>query len=205
MSVCAVAACPMPQLGVETFVADRLRRGVVRALATDAEWIWVLDGTAVPRPGALDALLAGVGRVDGLPQPALLTGVVVTAQGRVDPNRPPWYRRFQIDVALASAESSLLPVRGSTAPVLVRREAAAADLPRRGAPVAPGAVLEWSARLLRSRTGYMVPDSESDGHGTRRDPMLEPATAARLLGGRALVRLDRVGLVLELCERVGLR
>jgi hypothetical protein len=205
MTVCAVAPRPTPGLGVQTVVADRLRQGVARALASGADWIWVLDGSAIPRPGALEALLAGLGRVGGLPEPALLTGVVVTADGRVDPNRPPWYRRFQIDVALASAESALVPVRGGTAPVLVRSDAAAADPPRRGAPIAPGTVLQWSARLLRSRTGYLVPESESDALATRRDPMLEPATAARLLAGRALVKLDRVGVVLELCERVGLR
>ena len=185
MTVCAVAPRPTPGLGVQTVVADRLRQGVARALASGADWIWVLDGSAIPRPGALEALLAGL--------------------GRVDPNRPPWYRRFQIDVALASAESALVPVRGGTAPVLVRSDAAAADPPRRGAPIAPGTVLQWSARLLRSRTGYLVPESESDALATRRDPMLEPATAARLLAGRALVKLDRVGVVLELCERVGLR
>jgi hypothetical protein len=195
----------MPELGVETFVTERLRQGVVRALATDAEWIWVLDGSAVPGPGALDALLASLERIDGLPQPSVLTGVVLTPDGRVDPDRTPWYRRFQLDVALTSADRSLLPVRGTPGPALVHRWPAALDLPRDGAPIGPRGVLEWTTRVLRHRTGYLVPDSESEALGSGGDPLLAPATAARLLLGRAIVGTDRVGFVLELCERAGLR
>jgi hypothetical protein len=195
----------MPELGVQTIVADGLRQGVVRALATDAEWIWVLDGSAAPRPGALDALLASLERVDGLPQPALLTGVVLTRDGRVDPNRTPWYRRFQLDVALTSADRELVPVRGTPGPALVHRWAAALDLPRDAAAIDPRGVLEWTTRVLRHRTGYLVPDSESEAVDTAGDPLLAPATAARLLLGRAIVGTDRVGFVLELCERAGLR
>ena len=196
---------PTPELGVETIVADGLRQGVVRALGTDADWIWVLDGSAAPRPGALDALLEGLARVDGLPQPCLLTGVVVTPDGRVDPNRAPWYRRFQIDVALRSADHELVPVRGTPGPVLVHRRAAALDLPRDRTAITPRSVLEWTARVLRHRTGYLVPGSESVALDTAGDPLLAPATAARLLTGRAIVGTDRVGFVLELCERAGLR
>jgi hypothetical protein len=190
---------------VETIVAGELRQGVVRALGTDADWIWVLDGSATPRPGALDALLEGLARVDGLPQPSLLTGVVVTPDGRVDPNRAPWYRRFQVDVALRSADVALVPVRGTPGPVLVHRRAAALDLPRDGAPVTPRGVLEWTTRVLRYRVGYLVPESESEAVETSGDPMLAPATAARLLLGRSILGTDRVGFVLELCERAGLR
>jgi hypothetical protein len=66
-------------------------------------------------------------------------------------------------------------------------------------------VLEWTTRILRYGTGYLVPDSESVGVGTAGDPLLAPATAARLLLGRSMLGVDRVGLVLELCERAGLR
>jgi hypothetical protein len=59
--------------------------------------------------------------------------------------------------------------------------------------------------VLRSRTGYLVPESESAALDTRGDPLLAPTTAMRLLFGRAVVGPDRVALVLELCERVGLR
>ena len=206
MSVCAVVggSAPAPS-GVDVVRAERLRAGVERALAGGADWLWVLDGTALPRAGALEALLEGLERVDGLPAPSLLTGVIVGPDGRVDPNRTPWYRRFQIDVALSSADQGLAPVRGSTGPVLVHRDAAAADLPRPRARLAPGPLLEWTAYVLRERTGYLVAESESDALDTRPDPMRTLATAARLLLGRPLRRLDRVGFALELSERLGLR
>src|SRR4051794_15411230 len=121
MTVCAVAGRPTPGLGVETFVAGGLRQGVVRALGTHAQWIWVLAGSADPRSGALDALLGGLDRVDGLPRPSVMTGVVLAPDGSVDPNRTPWFRRFQIEVALLSADRGLAPVRGTPGPALVHR------------------------------------------------------------------------------------
>jgi len=191
---------------VQTVVDSWLRAGVERALATDAEWIWVLDGESEPLDGALEALFEGLSRVDdGLPAPSMLSGVVRTEEGRVDPNRTPWYRRFQPDVALRSADRGLVPLRGSPGPVLVHRPAAEASPPRELAAISPHGVLEWTARLLRARTGYLVPESESRSNGTLGDPLLAPTVALRLLFGRAVVGPDRVALTLELFERVGLR
>ena len=214
MSVCAVVGRSTAQLdqalaaqgaNLDAVVTDsRLRSGLGRALATDSEWIWVLDGSAVPRPDALQRLLDGLGRVGELPYPSLLEGVVVTSGGRVHEQRGPWYRRFHLDVAMRSVDRRLLPIRGSSGPVLVHRHAAEAQLPRAGAPIAPGALLEWTAKALRYRTGYLVPESESEIVGLSRDPMKDPATAVRLLFGRAVVRLDRLALVLELARGKGL-
>src|SRR4051812_15071334 len=196
---------PRPDVGVPAIVDSWLRPGVERALDGGAEWIWVLDGETQPRPGALDALMAGLERLDGaLPAPSLLTGVVID-EGRVDPDRTPWYRRFQIDVALRAADVGLVPVRGTPGPVLVHRRAAEATLPRESAPIAPRGILEWTTTLLRWRTGYLVPESESAALDTRGDPLLAPTTALRLLFGRSVVGPERVALFLELCERVGLR
>jgi hypothetical protein len=201
-----VVGRPTPQLGVPSLVDTWLRPGVERALETEAEWIWVLDGESQPRPGALEALFDGLARVDdGLPAPSLLSGVVRTEDGLVDPNRTPWYRRFQPDVALRSADRGLVPLRGSPGPVLVHRRAAEAEPPRELAAIGPRGVLEWTTRLLRARTGYLVPESESAASGTLGDPLLAPSVAFRLLFGRAVVGPDRVALALELCERVGLR
>jgi hypothetical protein len=197
---------PRPDIGVPAVVDSWLRPGVERALDMGADWIWVLDGETHPRPGALDALMAGLERLnDGMPAPSLLTGVVRTNEDRVDPNRTPWYRRFQVDVALRAADIGLVPVRGTPGPALVHRRAAEGVLPREGAPITPRGILEWTTKVLRSRTGYLVPESESAALDTRGDPLLAPTTAMRLLFGRAVVGPDRVALVLELCERVGLR
>ena len=178
-----------------------LRRAVEDALGTDAEWIWVLDPSTTPRPGALRTLLEGLDRVGELPEPDVLAGVTVTPNGQVDRSRSLWYRRNQIDVAMSSAVRRLLPVRASAGPVLVRRRAAAVDLPSERAPLSAGAVLEWTARMLRSRVGYLVPDSETDALDSARDPMRDPLTAMRLLLGRSLVRFDRLTYGYELAER----
>jgi hypothetical protein len=188
-------------------VDERLRAALERALASGADWLWVIDGTAVPRPGALAALAAARDRLGDLPPPVLLTGLVVGADGRAHPRRGPWYHRFGIDLALLAADRGVVPVRGSRGPMLVRRDAAAAALPRPGAPFTAAAVLEWSALLLRPDrgAGYLVPESESVGEARAGDPMRGPGTVARLLLGRALRRLDRVALLLELAEQAGVR
>jgi hypothetical protein len=186
----------------ETVVADGgLRAGLERALATGADWIWIIDGSAVPRPDALGRLLEGLAKADGLPEPALLTGLVVGADGRPDAGRPPWYRRYQLHVAVDSADRGLLPVRASTGPALVSRAAVEAVLPPSGAPVSPAAVLEWTATLLRKRIGYLVPESESEANGSTRDPLRSPVTAARLIFRLGVGRRDRVGVLLEFAER----
>jgi len=107
----------------------------------------------------------------------------------------------QIDLAMSSAARRLLPVRASAGPVLVRRRAAAVDLPSERAHLSAGAVLEWTARMLRSRVGYLVPESETDALDSARDPMRDPLTAMRLLLGRSLVRFDRLTYGYELAER----
>jgi hypothetical protein len=181
----------------------RLRAGLERSLATGADWIWVLDGSAVPRPDALATLLAALERTEGLPAPALLTGVVVSPDGRVAPGRSPWYRRFQIHVALDSTDRGMVPVRGSVGPALVHRDAVEAGLPSARARVEPGSVLQWTARLLRERTGYLVPESEAEMAGIGDDPLRRAGTAARLILGGAVIRPDRVAVALELAERAG--
>ena len=184
-------------------VETRLLAGLERALASGADWIWVLDGSAAPRPNALQVLLEALDRMDGLPDPALLTGVVITADGRVDPNRSPWYRRFQLDVAMTSADRGLVPVRGCLGPALVDRSAVEATLPHARVRISPSSVLEWTARVLRGPTGYLVPESESETMDAGRDPLRRPATAARLILGGAVGRLEGVAVVLELAERAG--
>jgi hypothetical protein len=215
-AVCAVLGTPGERLDralaaqrrpPDAYVRDSggLRQRLERALATGAGWIWVLDGSVVPRAGALLGLLEGLDRAVGLEEPHLMTGVVVTPDGLVDEGRGLWYRRDQIDAAMAASAERLLPVRAASGSVLVRRDAVAAELPRERTPASPAAVLEWTARVLRDRTGYLTPDSESEAVAPGYDPASHPLTAARLVLGGALVRLDRIRYGYELAERLGLR
>lgn len=199
----ALAAGPGPP--GSTVEDARLRSGLERALATGADWIWVLDGSAIPKPDALAALLAGLERSEGLPEPSLLTGVVVDSHGRVARERSPWYRRYTMDVALEGAERGLLPVRGTPGPALVRREAVEAHAADVDTRLVPEDVLCWTVMLLRERTGYLVPESESEIVPGAGDPLRRPTTALRLMRSSAMARWDRLGVALEFAERAGRR
>ena len=176
---------------------DALRR----ALATDAEWIWVLDGSAVPRRDALARLLAGLERVDGIAQPSLLAGVVRTDDGRFDEGRGLWYRHTHIEPAMAAAGSRLLPIRASAGPALVHRDAVRAVPPRRHSALSPRGVLDLTARILRTHVGYLVPESASDALAPVR--VDGPAVAARLILGGAFTGFDRARIGYELAQRAG--
>ena len=208
-SVCAVVGGPAGRLRPAIDAQKRppdaaidasgaLRAALEQALEKQAGWIWLLDGSAAPRPEALNALVDGLERTQGLEEPALLSGIVLDSDGQ--PGEL-WYRRNQIDLAMAAAGCRLLPIRATAAPVLVRREAAAEHLPPPRARLTPGGVLEWTAYLLRSGTGYLVPESESDSLVADRDPLEDPVLAARLLLGGAFARLDRVRFGYALAER----
>jgi hypothetical protein len=172
-----------------------------RAAGAGDDWLLVCDRALAPRGAAADALLAAVGRVDGLPAPVLLAAVVVDRAGAVDDGRAAWYRRAPTELAMAAAERRLLPIRAAAGPVLVRAEAASATPPRASAAFEPGELLEWTARLLRDGAGYLVPQSEYTAPSATRDPALRPLTAARLLAGTAFAGTDRLRVAAELFER----
>jgi hypothetical protein len=202
-TVCAVLGPGQAALGTQTRRPDETAARLPEALASGSDWLWLLDGSVVPRPGALAALLDGAARARDLEQPAVLTGVVLDARGEVDESWPLWYRRNQVDLAMAASGRRLLPVRAAAGSVLVRRTAALAERPP--ASLDAAAVLEWTARILRSGSGYLVPESEADAVPGVRDPAARPRTAARLLFGGALVGPDRLRYGFELAERARAR
>ena len=204
-AICAIVGVRAGELeravAAQSSPADRVVSGpgglrwlVERALTTGADWLWLLDGSSVPRLDALLVLREALTRLDGLPEPAVLGGAVLTAEGRVDETRSLWYRPNQLDVAMASS-----------GPALVSARSAQAQLPSRRAHLEPGAVIEWTARLLRYSTGYLVPDSQAVALDGGRDPVQEPRVAARLLLGTSFSWFDRVRLAYELAQRLAPR
>jgi hypothetical protein len=181
--------------------ASSLGAGIRQAFDQGAEWAWVMDSSVLPRADALQHLVEAVARIGGLPQPVALAGVVLCHDGRPDPLRAAWYRRSPTELSLEAVERRLLPIRAAGGPVLIHRRALGADVLPRPRLSQAGAVLEWTARLLRSRAGYLVPDSESRSIG---DTRMEIATAAAVLFGGAFSGLDRVRTALELLDRTGL-
>jgi hypothetical protein len=183
----------------------RLDHAAGRAVDAGATWIWLLDGTVAPRPAALATLLEALDRMDGIPAPAVLCGVVLDGDGRVDESRAASYRPSEIDVALTAAGRRLLPIRAVAGPVLLHRDAvddlggAADRWP------SPAAVLELTAAVLRTRTGYVVPASEGDALLPVPDPLGDPATAARLVTARELRPVERLRFGYEFALRAGAR
>lgn len=164
-----------------------------------AEWVWLLDSSALPRVNALEELVAGIHRAEGLPEAAVLTGVVVGTDGEADAAASAWYRRYPTERSLEAVERQLLPVRAAGMPVLVHRLAMTPEPPPRPRLPPAGGVLEWTARVLRARAGYLVPGSESvRAHSAG----LDPRTAASLLLGAADDAPDRIRIASELAERL---
>ena len=175
------------------------------ARASGADWIWVVEDSVSPHPDALQALLDALGRTDDLPAPAVLAGVVRTPDGALDRGRLAWYRRSDLDLALAAAAAQLLPIRATAGPVLVSRAALETNPPKDTLRPSPASILTWTAHLLRSGMGYLVPDSRYDAREAARDPLGDPRTAATLLIGGAVAGGDRLRVIHELVERVGVK
>lgn len=202
--VCAViyGACGPPAAAeVEQAARDQTRppatilsesAGVAAAVraARDhgSRWIWLLDGCAVPGPGALEALLAAYEIVTP-PPPVLLASKVVDSDGRLHPASMPRHEIFEKTHSVDAAERHLVQLRvAAHGSVLVVAEA----VDRLGPPrtdLPPGVdMYAWSARILRSHDdiGYLVPSSVA----VRSAPATAPGWRewlgrARLLGGGA--------------------
>lgn len=134
--------------------------GLERARETEAEWFWLLDDDTIPRPDALERLLAAPWRQGGLPEPLLLASRVDWIDGHPHPMNTPILRRRDPQALVDAAAVGLLALRASTfVSLLVAREAI--DL--YGLPRAEfffqADDIEFTARMLRTAPGYLVPDS----------------------------------------------
>lgn len=123
-------------------------------------WWWLLDGAAIPRPDALGRLLRPLDALGPLPSPVLLASKVLDPDGRLDADRAPWPRLLRKEVSLDACERYMLSVRAARHGSLLVNPLA---IRRYGLPRADyrdgGEDLEWTARLLRQETGYLVPAS----------------------------------------------
>jgi hypothetical protein len=157
-----------------------LAAAVAVGTMTDAEWLWLLDGTAVPASGALEALLDAAAGVSA----ALLSGRVLDPDGNLDRSSPPRHVIYATDVSVAAAERHLVQLRAAgSGSVLIRREMAGIPTPRPPARP-PWDMFEFSARILRnpSHTGYLVPGSLA----TRSQALgADPISELRALAGGA--------------------
>ena len=133
--------------------AGGFHAGLERALASGCDRFWLLDDDTIPSPTALEELVNG-------PDAALLCSHVTWTDGRLHPMNQPWPRWTRPTTAVDAVEQGLLEVRAATyVSILVAREA----VEQHGTPKPPyfiwGDDIEFTARLLRDKTGYYVPSS----------------------------------------------
>ena len=140
--------------------AGAFHLGVRAACETGADWIWLLDGLALPDPYALEELLEGAARGGGSGQCVLVAGRIVTPDRSTHPAALPWPVLLDKQAALSAAGHGLVAVRAARhGSLLVRRSAIKAEgLPRSGYR-AGGDDLEWTSRLLRTGPGFLAPGS----------------------------------------------
>ena len=132
---------------------------LARALASEAEWLWLLAEGANPRDDALERLIAAIEPEDAAPS-TVLAGLVVDDRGLPLDGSIQAAPRLNSAEAVRLVRQRLLPMRSTGfANCLVAREA----FSRHGLPntrkFGPYAPEEWTARVLRNAAGYVVPGS----------------------------------------------
>ncbi|HEX2234349.1 MAG TPA: hypothetical protein VHG69_13400 [Thermoleophilaceae bacterium] len=185
--------------------AAGLHAGLEVALGRAQHWLWLLDGTALPRPDALQHLLEAA-EVDGaLAKPALVASRMVLADGELDAAAAPWPQVNPPGLAIEAYQRGAVAIRMARhGSLLVARDVVAA----RGLPrvdfVSDGDDLEWTGRLLRGALGLYAPRSlvvRQKDAALRADPARELRNRTAMLFGPAFDGADLRWLALALAER----
>ncbi|MGI8557949.1 MAG: glycosyltransferase family 2 protein [Solirubrobacteraceae bacterium] len=139
--------------------AGGFHEGLRRGHSAGADWIWLMDDDTMPTPTALQELLAVSDDGDAC-CPALLASKVVWTDGRLHPMNYPGFERRRTDLVIAASERALMPLRTATfVSLLVHRR----TVDKHGLPLKRYFLwsddIEYTARILREDTGYLVPAS----------------------------------------------
>ena len=152
----------LEQLERNDGAAGGFHEGIRAGMDRGGQWLWLMDDDTIPAPDALEQLLRPLGNLGGLPVPGLLASKVVWTDGTLHPKNLPWARLDEgsIETFVSAVDRRLLPLRvASWVSILVSRQAVQAH----GLPLKHyfiwGEDGEWTARLLKHGTGYMVPAS----------------------------------------------
>jgi hypothetical protein len=149
-----------------------------RSVAGAADWIWLLEAGTLPAADAVAALLE---RAESWPDGRIcvLSSKLVDADGALLAMQAPMPQALDPDLAADAFERRTCSLRNATYGSLLVRAAVLRDLPP--TVTGPGADLIWSARVLGSGVGLLVPSSLAVG---------VRATTLRLLAGWARLLLS---------------
>jgi hypothetical protein len=196
-----VTAIAMPGCGLEPALVaqerppDELVTDFGASPPGDADWIWLLDGTATPRPDCLAHLLAALERLPLVPR--LLASRIVGPDGTLAGAHAPIAPQDQTAVAIETVSARVLHVRAVTGASLLLRPADATC-----ASAGPPAAMAWTAALLRDKGGgFLVPDSIADARRPGLSGGERVGLARRLLLSNALSGRERLRFTAELAER----
>lgn len=186
--------------------------GIAHALAGDADWLWLLDDDAFPRPHALEELVGALDRTPVGRDPSLLAGRVEWHDGEPHPMNRPTVRHRDAAELIEAVRAGLLPLRATTWVSLLLSRVA---VERHGMPMRhffyQADDIEYTARLLREGIGYFVPTSVVE----HRTPGRQTATSdARrfyfhvrnnlfMLRGTAWTAQEKPGLAWALARSAG--
>jgi rhamnopyranosyl-N-acetylglucosaminyl-diphospho-decaprenol beta-1,3/1,4-galactofuranosyltransferase len=191
--------------------AGGFERGVEHAHAAGYEWIWLLDDDTFAEARCLEALLDGVARAPR--RPSVMTSVVRWRDSTLHPMNRPWLRIVPRGRYAQAVAAGLAPIRAATfVSTMVHRDAVAAH----GLP--PGHYFVWlddiqyTARILREGSGYIVPESTAvhwtpkaydTVTDTRERFYLKVRNHLWLLRGPSFAGLERVGYARALAGAIG--
>lgn len=137
--------------------AGGFHEGLRAAHASGSEWIWLMDDDTLPEPSCLQALLDAAARVPASP---LLSSKVVWTDGSLHPMNTPSLERDRTDVVVEAGERGLMALRTATFVSLLLRRSV---IDSHGLPLRRYFLwsddIEYTARILRSAPGYLVPAS----------------------------------------------
>ncbi len=133
--------------------AATLSEALAGARAAGAEWLWLLELGARPQPDALERLVEVLERPTPLPPPVLLASRIVTPEGELDHGATPVLDKRAIPVLTDAFHHGLIPLRVARSGSLLVNVRALEGRTRHRHD------LVWTARLLRSAPGMLVPAS----------------------------------------------
>lgn len=141
--------------------AGGFHEGMRAAYGRGFDWLWLMDDDTVPTPAALERLLAGAERADALGRSAwVLASKVLWNDERLHPMNTALPAMHRLDDLVDATSRGLLAIRSASAVSLL---VSARAVERFGLPVKRYFIwsddVEYTARILRSKPGYLVPDS----------------------------------------------